>query len=89
MVQENNQDWRIELYDGYLDGATFQLKSFVSEGTNDHEHCVFCWKHISDSQIEGAEKEGYCTVYAKTGQEQWLCKECFNDFNKQFGFKAE
>lgn len=80
MDKKAENDWRLDMYDGYLDGATFTLKKFVSANGNDHEHCVFCWKKITDLSIEDSETEGYCTMYEKTGQTQWICKDCFDDF---------
>lgn len=87
MDKKAENDWRLDMYDGYLDGATFTLKKFVSVNGNDHEHCVFCWKKITDLSIEDCETEGYCTMYEKTGQTQWICKDCFDDFKKKFNFK--
>ncbi len=87
MDKKAENDWRLDMYDGYLDGATFTLKKFVSANGNDHEHCVFCWKKITDLSIEDCETEGYCTMYEKTGQTQWICKDCFDDFKKKFNFK--
>ena len=87
MDKKAENDWRLDMYDGYLDGATFTLKKFVSANGNDHEHCVFCWKKITDLSIEDCETEGYCTMYEKTGQTQWICKDCFDEFKKKFNFK--
>jgi len=86
MEQEKSKDLRIEIYDGELIGAEFQLKKFVPTKTNDHEHCYFCWQKITALDIENVDKEGYCT---KTKREIWVCKECFNDFKKQFEFKLK
>lgn len=87
MDKKAENDWRLDMYDGYLDGATFTLKKFVSANGNDHEHCVFCWKKITDLSIEDCETEGYCTMYEKTGQTQWICKDCFDDFKKSLILK--
>lgn len=89
MVKKAESDWRLDIYGGYLDGASFSLEKFVSTETNDHEHCVFCMQKITDLNIEGCETEGYCTVYEKTGQTQWVCKDCFNEFKKQCNFKVK
>ena len=89
MVKKVEDDWRLDTYDGYLDGATFSLEKFISTATNDHEHCVFCWQKITDLPIEGSDPDGYCTVWAKTGQTQWVCKECFEEFKKKFNFKVK
>lgn len=88
MDKKAKNDWRLDTYDGYLDGATFTLQKFVSTKSNDHEHCVFCWQKITDLDIKDCETEGYCTMYEKTGQTQWICKDCFNEFKKKFNFKV-
>ena len=89
MVKKKDIDWRIEIYDGYLNGATFSLEKFASTATNDHEHCMFCWQKITDLPIENSNIDGYCTVDSKTGQTVWVCKNCFNDFKKQFKFNIK
>ena len=89
MAKKEDIDWRLEIYDGYLNGATFSLEKFVSTQINDHEHCMFCWQKITDLPIEDSDTEGYCTVDAETGQTLWVCKQCFNDFQKQLDFKLK
>ncbi|MDE7181874.1 MAG: hypothetical protein K2O41_02420 [Clostridia bacterium] len=89
MSMMHNQDWRIETYRGHLNGETFSLKDFVSTATNNHEHCVFCWRKITDLNIEECDREGYCAFNSKTGQANWVCKGCFNDFKEQFNFKLK
>lgn len=84
-----NSDWRIESYNGYLNGETFTFEKFVSSSTNDHEHCIFCWKKISDLNNNNYDTEGYYTIYSKTGQTNWICKDCFKDFKDQFNFKLK
>lgn len=88
MTKKEEVDWRLEIYDGYLNGAIFSFKKFVSTETNDHEHCMFCWQKITDLQIEDSDNEGYCTVDS-AGQTLWVCKNCFNDFQKQLDFKLK
>lgn len=89
MVKKAENDWRLDMYNGYLDGETFSLEKFISTAMNDHEHCVFCMQKITDLNIEDCQTEGYCTVYKKTGQTQWICKECFDEFKKKFNFKIK
>ncbi len=89
MAKKEENDWRLDMYDGYLDGTTFILEKFVSTENNDHEHCVFCMQKISDLNIEDCETEGYRTVYEPTGQSQWICKECFDEFKKKLDFKVK
>ena len=89
MVKNTETDWRLDTYNGYLNGAAFTLEKFVSTEDNDHEHCIFCWKDITDLNVEDCDTEGYCTVYEKTGQEQWICKDCFDEFKNRFNFKVK
>ena len=85
----SDEDWRLDPYDGFLDGETFCFKKFISTATNDHEHCYFCWQKITDLEIEDSDSEGYCTISLKTGQENWVCKNCFNEFKNRFNFKVK
>lgn len=89
MAEQNMQDWRIDNYDGNLNGETFKLEKFKSDQTNDHAHCVFCWQKITDLEIDDCDKEGYCTFSSETGQKIWVCKNCFNDFKTRFDFKLK
>ena len=90
MEQKSNQDWRLEINpDGFLSGNTFTHEKFVSTEANDHEHCAFCFKKITDLDIQDSDKEGYTTVYSETGETIWVCKECFNDFKELLNFKLK
>ena len=89
MTQNNSQDWRLEDYDGYLDGETFRLENFVSTDTDDHEHCAFCWQKITDLKIEDCDPNGYHLITPKAGQPNWVCKQCFNDFKDKLNFKLK
>lgn len=89
MDKKVKNDWRLDTYDGYLNGATFALKKFVSTKNNDHEHCVFCWQKITDLTIEDCDMEGYCAMYESTRQTQWICKDCFNEFKNLFNFNVK
>lgn len=86
-----NKDWRLLAYNGHLDGETFTFKKFISTDKNDHEHCEFCWKKITDLQLEHEDcaAEGYCCFNSKTKQTNWVCQECFKDFKDKFHFKTE
>ncbi len=44
MIKKIENDWRLDMYDGYLNGAIFTFGRFVSTEKNDHEHCIFCMK---------------------------------------------
>ncbi len=89
MDKSTDKDWRLDPYDGFLNGESFCLKKFTSSATNDHEHCYFCWQKITDLPIENSDNEGYFTISSETAQGIWICKECFNDFEKQFNFKLK
>lgn len=69
-ASNGEKDWRLIHYDGHLNGKVFQLKRFASTDRNDHEHCEFCWKKITDVEgfTEPVDKEGYCAFNAKTKQ---------------------
>lgn len=88
MRKKENQDWRLVAYNGHLNGETFILKHFRSTDKNDHEHCEFCMKKITDLQIENEDcvPEGYCCFNSKTQQTNWVCRNCFNDFKDKFKF---
>ena len=83
------EDWRLESYRGHLNNEEFELKKFHSSKNNDHEHCEFCFKEITDLLIENedCDNEGYCCLNRSTKQTNWVCKECFNDFKSKFGFR--
>ena len=89
--KEESEDWRLISYNGDLNGETFKLTRFVSTAKNDHEHCEFCWKKITDLRIENedCDSEGYVCFNSKTQQTNWICKDCFNDFKDRFNFKEE
>ena len=85
-----NKDWRLLNYDERLDGSIFELKSFEKIGNNDHEHCILCWKRITDIKIDTEDDcEGYCCFNQNTQQENWICKDCFNEFQNHFGWKVK
>lgn len=87
MDKITDKDWRLDPYDGFLDGETFRLEKFISSERSDHEHCYFCWQKITDLPIEDTDPEGYRTISSETGQEIWICKNCFNDFKNRLNFK--
>lgn len=82
-------DWRLCWYNGELDGKTFEYKRFVTQGSNDHEHCVFCMQKITDLDIPDVEREGYCALNSERNTEYWVCKECFDDFAEKFDFRIK
>ncbi len=90
MKKTNNDDWRLSGYNGHLDGKVFVFKKFFPSKKNDHEHCEFCWKKISNLQNleEDCVSGGYCYFNSKTGQTNWICQECFENFKSKFNFKV-
>ncbi len=89
MKQTDQEDWRLACYDGCLNGNPFTFEKFVSVQAYDHTHCIFCWQKITDLDIAGSDKDGYRTVNPQTGQERWVCKACFRDFQDVFAFKLD
>lgn len=70
-------DWRIRWQSEYLQNKTFVFKKIE---TDDHEHCEFCFDKVcKDDNIEG---------YMTLNHAYYVCRECFNDFEKDFGFKV-
>lgn len=67
MKKTNNDDWRLSGYNGHLDGKVFVFKKFFPSKKNDHEHCEFCWKKISNLQNleEDCVSGGYCILIRK------------------------
>lgn len=82
-------DWRLEGYRGELNNRYFKHIKFLSTPKNDHEHCIFCFRKITDLSVRGEEydTEGYVVYNEKTKQTNWVCENCFNDFKDKFGFK--
>lgn len=84
------EDWRIEYYNGHLNGKTFQFAKFKSTKTNNHEHCEFCWKTITDvPDVIECDREGYWLLNEKSMQTNWVCKDCFEEFRDRFNFKVK
>lgn len=84
------EDWRLSQGDfDYIKNHVFKKQYFKSNKNNDHDHCNFCWKKITDLEIdEEHDTFGYVTLNAH-GQEEWVCEKCFNDFKDRFNFKVE
>ncbi len=82
-------DWRLMFYDPALDGATFRLQTFCTEGRWDHEHCLCCWQKITDHPLDtDADREGYVCV-SIPNRHDWMCKECFEDFREDRHLNTE
>ncbi len=86
-----NEDWRLIAYENDLNDHIFSFKKFISSKDSDHAHCILCLKKITDLIIPSEETffDGYMTINQSTLQENWVCKECFNEFKKQFNFQVK
>ena len=84
------EDWRLSQgYFEYIKNHVFKKQYFKSNKNNDHDHCNFCWKKITDLEIDEEHGTfGYVTLNAH-GQEEWVCEKCFNDFKARFNFKTD
>ena len=54
----------------------------------DHDHCAFCWRHISiplASDDQDAVEEGYATDDGC----HWACEPCFADFQARFQWTTD
>lgn len=88
----NETDWRLLNYEGYndmLDGKEFELKKHHSTHPNDHDHCILCWKTISNASGSNDDVEGYCCYNEQTKQTNWICKNCFDEFRLRFNWKIK
>ena len=78
-------DWRLMGQEKYLQGVTVkkvQPKKYVV-GKNSHlfhTHCEFCTNTITGDSSE----ECFVTL----DNRHWICKTCFDDFDKQFSWKV-
>ncbi len=89
MARLEPDDWRLAFYNTALDGATFRLQTFHTEGNWDHEHCRCCWQKITDHPLSAdADREGYVCI-SLPGCRDWICKECFEDFREDRHLKTE
>ena len=94
-------DWRVETYNGELNGKEFFLRKFVTIPASnpmeiyDHDHCEFCWQKITDLDIPDSDAQGYVTLgYVgetdeKSMRKHWVCEKCFNDFKERFDFRIK
>lgn len=81
-------DWRLSATPAALRKEAFRGISLykipfspVSE-QKDHEHCVFCWDKFYCQ--EGFLLEGYCTAPQNEEGADWICPECYRDFQEMF-----
>ena len=87
-MKKNDKYWQLATYDGFLDNKAFQLVTFKSVKKNDHEHCILCWKTITDKTMDAEhDTAGYCYYDNQINQSYWICKDCFHKFKDRFGWK--
>ncbi|MBR5251867.1 MAG: hypothetical protein IKV52_03480 [Oscillospiraceae bacterium] len=72
------EDWRLTNQMNYLHKAVLKPVTSCDLEATDHEHCEFCFEKFGSK--DGWLKEGYCT----TDGYHWICKNCFEDFCKEF-----
>ena len=97
-------DWRLDRRpDDYLSGATLVRKPYRAwSDAWEHDHCEFCWAKFMDPNVSAEHRKfiednpdvltaGYAA--RGTGPEgqndyHWICPDCFNDFQEQFGWRV-
>lgn len=83
------RDWRLEIYNGFLNNKTFEFRKYRSvETNNDHDHCELCFKRFSYT-VDNDLKQGYAYYNELTNQTNWICEKCFNDFKEELGLKIK
>ena len=80
----SKNDWRCQGQERYLKGLTFSLKTYVKDQT-DHDHCEFCNAKFMENGNESILTEGYTSK----DRYRWICKDCFEDFHKEFNLSIE
>lgn len=72
----DNNDWRITNQMNYLFKKALEKGPYkpYREGW-DHEHCEFCSEKIDSSTGE---------AYFTEDKNNWICKDCFEDFKDMF-----
>ena len=102
-VRPAPDDWRRMGQESYLAGLAFTWRSYQTyTGNWEHDHCEFCWKKfldpgysdwmreaLADPAAENADA-GYTNVRAgeKPSGTHWVCRECFGDFQPEFGWEV-
>lgn len=83
MVEKN--DWRLRGQEKYLFEVMLELKKYKPYRQGwEHDHCEFCWAEFATDDRPDVLQEGYATQNAY----HWICKQCYEDFNEQFHWKA-
>ena len=82
-----DSDWRLQGQERYLRGVTLVHRAYRRYAKNpnwDHDHCNFCWAKFMVEDYPDVLHEGYCTE----DDYNWICPQCFNDFNAQFQWRV-
>lgn len=85
MIEQD--DWRLRGQEEYLNNMTFiWSKYYPVSASNIHAHCEFCWhKFMENSEgVKDCSQEGYKSME----DDYWVCKDCFEDFQKMFNWKT-
>lgn len=76
-------DWRLQGQEAYLNDVNLCWGKYYPYRKGwDHDHCEFCGKKFSMSG--SGLTEGYKTMDSY----HWICKECFDDFKKDFSWSV-
>lgn len=80
----SKDDWRRQGQERYLKNLTLSWRTY-SENKSDHDHCEFCNIKFMVHKDENILTEGYTS----TDKYRWVCRECFNDFYKEFNWSIQ
>ena len=78
-------DWRRQGQEVDLAGRCFEWRGYRAPSPEwDHDHCEFCWAKfmVGVNAPPDALPDGYRTVDG----DDWVCRQCFEDFRDEFGF---
>ena len=88
------KDWRLlNGLDRHLMGRHLIRMDFVPTEDNDHAHCALCWEKFG----EVWQHTGYRTAEGRhirfhrhiVVQYDWICDQCFHDFQADFHWIVE
>ncbi|MDG3002335.1 hypothetical protein [Paludisphaera mucosa] len=88
-------DWRSFKWDWsrrFLVGACFRWEEYVAPREDptyiwSHEHCAMCRQTFMELDHPSIQRFGY--VANANGQEWWVCRTCFDDFQEEFNWRVE
>lgn len=81
----DEKDWRLNGQEKFLTGVQFQKKQYQAPSPKwDHAHCEFCWAKFMETEGKDILLEGYVSQDG----ENWICSQCFSDFQESFQFKV-